>query len=100
MVELLKPIVFVLNFTLGNDSEGSVLTIFLQSKDAARGNIRLCAIGRISDRVLISSYLHFPSGPEAKKVSHLSLAYLVLVMLTFVLQTWLVRSIWRLRRKS
>mmetsp|Transcript_45888 Transcript_45888/g.96111 ORF Transcript_45888/g.96111 Transcript_45888/m.96111 type:complete len:233 (-) Transcript_45888:27-725(-) len=37
------------------------------SKDAPKGNVRLCAIGRISDRAVIASYLHFTAGPEAKK---------------------------------
>ena len=38
-------------------------------KDACKGNVRYCAIGRISDRVLVSTYLHFTAGTaDTKKV--------------------------------
>ena len=44
-------------------------TLYAQSgKDGCRGNVRYCAVGRISDRVLISTYLHFTAGPDTKKV--------------------------------
>ena len=37
-------------------------------KEACKGNVRYCAVGRISDRVLIATYLHYTAGPDTKKV--------------------------------